>query len=335
MTWPAGNQLVIACLDEGSAGRAAAYVGGALARRLCSRLVLATVAPAAPTVTNGSKPVPSSLQQARSILLRQGRPVFQNAAVGLGPDPELHVESGEPAERLASLAQRECADFIVVGVPTGASNAARRLGSVYLALAGTSPCPVVIVPPSVHDLARADGPVICGVDGSDESLIAARIAIDLGRQLEVSVQLVHVIGRPRLAPTPSDQRGYAARLVASHAEAMRVLLRTANLPAAGLDLRVELGNPADCLADVAAREGALMIVNGSQGRGSNRSRLLGSVSSELALAAVQPLVLVPPGANAGLVARPPIGSARPLGHRGARRRRPARPAMSRAASGPR
>jgi nucleotide-binding universal stress UspA family protein len=306
--WPGASQLVIACLDEGSAGRAAACVGGALARRLCSRLLLVTVAPAAPTVTNGSKPVPSSLRQARSILLRQGRPVLQNAAVGLGPDPELHVESGEPAERLASLAQRECADLIVVGVPTGATDATRRLGSVYLALAGTSPCPVVIVPPSVPDLAWADGPVICGVDGSDESLAAARIAIELARQLQAPIQLVHVKGRPRLAAAPSDQRGYGARLVASHAAAMRVLLRTANLPAASLDLRVELGNPAECLADIAAREGALMIVNGSQGRGSNRSRLLGSVSSELALAAVQPLVLVPPGANAGLLARPPIGA---------------------------
>ena len=182
-------------------------------------------------------------------------------------------------------------------------------GASDLALAGTSPCPVVIVPPSVHDLARADGPVICGVDGSDESLIAARIAIDLGRQLEVSVQLVHVIGRPRLAPAPSDQRGYATRLVASHAEAMRVLLRTANLPAAGLDLRVELGNPAACLADVAAREGALMIVTGSQGSGSNRVEAVG-VGVVYSPSLRSSRWFVAPGTNAGLL-RPPTGNARP------------------------
>ena len=313
---PAATKLVIACLDEGPAGSAAACIGGALARRLCSRLVLATVAPAA---------------QGRSILLRQGRSVLQDAAAGVGPDPELCVEVGEPAERLVSLAQRERADLVVVGVPVGASAATPRLGSVYLALAGTSPCPVVIVPPSVQDLAQAAGPVVCGVDGSEESLVAARIAVELARQLEAPVQLVHVTGRPRLAGQPGDQRGYAARLVASHAAAMRVLLRAEDVPPAVLDLRVELGSPAERLADVAAREGALMIVNGSQGRGSTRSRLLGSVSSELALSAVQPLVLVPQGAGAGRPghSRTPIEQARPPGRARVRRPRPARPAITR------
>jgi nucleotide-binding universal stress UspA family protein len=264
---------------------------------------------------------------------RQGRSVLQDAAAGVGPDPELRVESGEPAERLASLAQRERADLVVVGVPTGAPDTSRRLGGVYLALAGTSPCPVMIIPPSVHDLARAAGPVVCGVDGSNESLVAAGIAVELARQLEAPLQLVHVTGRPRLAGEPGDQRGYAARLVARHAAAMRVLLPTANLPAAARDLRVELGSPAECLADVAAREGALMIVNGSQGRGSNRSGLLGSVSSQLALAAAQPLVLVPRGTSTGLLARTPIESAPPLEHPGARRRRSAQPRIIWAASG--
>jgi predicted DsbA family dithiol-disulfide isomerase len=45
--------------------------------------------------------------------------------------------------------------------------------------------------------------------------------------------------------------------------------------------------------------GALLIVNGSRGRASGRSGLLGSISSELALTAPQPLMLVPPGAGAG------------------------------------
>jgi nucleotide-binding universal stress UspA family protein len=254
--------------------------------------MLATVAPALP---GGSDPAPSLLRQGRSILLRQSRSVLQHAADGLGPDPELRVEFGEPAERLGSLAQRERAALLVVAVQDRAPAAGRWLGSVYLALAGTVPCPVAIVPPSVEDLSRAAGPIVCGVDGSDHSLAAVGVAVGLARRLAVPVQLVHVATRPRL----SGEWDYGPRLLGGHAAAMRVLLRAANVPQSALDLRVELGEPAERLADVAAREGALLIVNGSRGRG--RSALLGSVSSGLARTASQPVVLV--GARVGRLDR--------------------------------
>lgn len=329
------DNVVITCVDDGPTGSAAALVGGSLARRLCSPLMLATVMPVASHARGGDYRIPSLLPQGRSLLLRQGRTILAAAAAGVGPDPELWVEFGEPAERLTSLAQRKRAGLLVVTAPTVASAARSQLGCVYLALAGTSPCPVVIVPPSVDDLPRGHGPIVCGVDGSDESLAAIGVAVALARRLEAPVQLVHVAERPRLAARPGDRRGYAARLVASHAAAMRVLLRAEDVSPAALDLRVELGNPAECLADVAAREEALMIVNGSQGRGSTRSRLLGSVSSELALSAVQPLVLVPQGAGAGRPgqSRTPTEEARPPGRVRVHRPRPARPAITRVTSG--
>ena len=94
---------VIACLDEGRAGAAAAGVAGSLSRRLCSPLVLATVTAArAPRV--GRQLDPSPVERARSVLLSQGASILADAADGAGPDPELRVELGEPAERLASLA---------------------------------------------------------------------------------------------------------------------------------------------------------------------------------------------------------------------------------------
>jgi nucleotide-binding universal stress UspA family protein len=144
-------------------------------------------------------------------------------------------------------------------------------------------------------------PILCGVDGSDESLAAARVAVDLGRRLDAPVQLIHVTERPRLSGRRLSDGGYGARLVASHAAATRVLLRAADIPHAALNLRVELGGAAERLADIAAREGAQLIVNGSSGRGA-RGRLLGSVSSCLALTASQPLVLVQPGGRAAVVA---------------------------------
>jgi nucleotide-binding universal stress UspA family protein len=312
------TNLLILCLDDGPGGAAAARVGRSLARRLCAPLMLATVSPAAPQLAGGFDPAPSLLRQGRSILLRQGRSILADAADGLAPDPVLGVEFGEPAERLVSLAQRERAALLVVGVPHRSS--ARPLGSVYQALAGTAPCPVVIVSPSVGELSRTAGPIVCGVDGSDQSLAAARVAAELRRQLEDPVRLVHVADRPPLAGRPGDDRGYTARLLASHAAPMRILLRAAHGPQAALDLRVEFGRPGQRLADVAAREGALLIVNGSRGCGSGRSALLGSVSSELARTGPRPLMLVPPGADAA-----PLDHPRERAEQARRLARPRRP----------
>jgi nucleotide-binding universal stress UspA family protein len=293
---------VIACLDEGPAGAAAARLAGSLARRLCSPLVLATVAapwaPGGPDGELGSSPV----ARARAVLLSQGASIFADAAVDVGPDPELRIELGEPAERLASLAQQTGARLLVVGVPDRCSVPGRALGNVYLALAGTSPCPVVVVPPSMEALGPVGAPILCGVDGSDESLRAAGVAVDLARRLDAPVQLVHIAERPRLSGSRMTDGGYGARVVASHAAAMRVLLRAANLPQAAPDLRVELGGAAERLADIATREGAQLIVNGSRGRGARSSALVGSVSSCLALTASQPLVLVRAGGRAAVVA---------------------------------
>ena len=221
-----------------------------------------------------------------------GASILADAADGAGPDPELRVELGEPAERFASLAHQTGARLVVFAVPDDCAAPGSALGNAYVALAGTAPCPVVVVPPSMEAIQPAGGPILCGVDGSDESLRAARVAIDLGRRLDVPVQLVHVAERPRLSGSPLSAGDYGARLVARHAAAMRVLLRAANFPHAALDLRVELGGAAERLADLATREGAQLIVSGSSGRGARSGALLGSVSSCLARQASQPLVLV-------------------------------------------
>lgn len=292
---------VIACLDEGRAGAAAACVAGSLSRRLCSPLVLATVT-AARAPGEARQLGPSSVARARSVLLSQAASILADAADGAGPDPELRVELGEPAERLASLAHRTGAHLLVLGVPDDCAAPGRALGNAYIALASTAPCPVVVVPPSMEALPPVGGPILCGVDGSDESLRAARVAVDLARRLDVPAQLVHVAERPRLSGSQPADGGYGARLVASHAAAMRVLLRAANLPEAALDLRVELGGAAERLVNTAAREGAQLIVNGSSGRGARCGTLFGSVSSRLALTASQPVVLVRAGARDALVA---------------------------------
>jgi hypothetical protein len=92
--------------------------------------MLATVAPAAPQIPGSFDPSRSLFRQGRSILLRQGSSIFDDAAEGVGPDPVLRVECGEPAERLVALAQREGAALLVIGLPDRLSAGRCQLGNV-------------------------------------------------------------------------------------------------------------------------------------------------------------------------------------------------------------
>ena len=95
--------------------------------------------------------------------------------------------------------------------------------------------------------------------------------------------------------------------------------------------RVEVGVPAERLADLADEEDAELIVVGSRGRGAFKAAFLGSVSNSLVGVARCPVVIVPPGAAGGVV-NSQHGRDRRSGVRSARR--PPRRAEGQGAGGP-
>src|SRR5215218_2808525 len=119
-------------------------------------------------------------------------------------------------------------------------------------------------------LQPSEAPILCGVDGSDDSLAAARIAVDLGRRLDAPVQMIHVTERPRLSGSRLTEGDYGARLVAKPRRGNAVLLRAANIPQPALDLRVELGGA----------RGALGGYCGARGRPADRQRFERARSSK-------------------------------------------------------
>jgi nucleotide-binding universal stress UspA family protein len=180
---PADAGPVIACVDEGPGGCAVARVTDTLARRLRLPVLLATVQP----VTSGERgavgPSPRVVRRGRSLLARAARELDQPA--------DRRVVFGEPAERLIALADREAAELVVT--PARDHGPMKTpLGSVYLALAGAGPCPVVVVPRDLETPSAADGPVICGIDGSAGSLAAAGVAKELARRSDTQLRLIHV-----------------------------------------------------------------------------------------------------------------------------------------------
>ena len=150
--------------------------------------------------------------------------------------------------------------------------------------------------------------IVCGIDGSrtarDAASAAALLASMVGRELI----LVHVIeplvavGYPRHGhildryahPEPTNEEplaGAGKRILEALVEELQLDPLTAQ--------RVEMGEPAHVLVDVAEVEGAELIVVGTRGRGKVASAFLGSISSAAVSLSSCPVLVVPSGAAIG------------------------------------
>jgi nucleotide-binding universal stress UspA family protein len=130
--------------------------------------------------------------------------------------------------------------------------------------------------------------IICGVDGSRQSLHALRTAANMARRLDARLVAAHVAD-PIGATFAYDGVGGAGGLgrapvlltgpeVEREAAAAVVTRSVVDADAEIAEQRVLSGNPAESLADFADEEAAMLIVVGSRGRGAVKAAFLGSCS---------------------------------------------------------
>jgi nucleotide-binding universal stress UspA family protein len=135
--------------------------------------------------------------------------------------------------------------------------------------------PVVIVPAGAADdfrrtLLEQRCSVVCGVDGSEESELAARHAARLAEHLRIRLVLAHAYGQgvapARAGALPPNG---ALTLDDEMRAGRQILERTGERIAADVDvtLRLELGEAAAAIKHVARLESAALVVTGSRGRG--------------------------------------------------------------------
>jgi nucleotide-binding universal stress UspA family protein len=148
--------------------------------------------------------------------------------------------------------------------------------------------------------------IVCGVDGSLDSVAAlaeaARLADRLGARLVLAnvVEYAHApyVGVSVIGPVNAPQVPLTAELEEQKRAAERLLQEMATQ--AGLETaerRVVSGMAAERLADLADEVDAELIVVGSRGRGAFKAAFLGSVSTSLIGVARCPVLVVPPGAT--------------------------------------
>jgi nucleotide-binding universal stress UspA family protein len=139
-----------------------------------------------------------------------------------------------------------------------------------------------------------DGPVVCCVDGSDESRAAAELAAFLAEQLELGVVLLAVVGavtQPGVSAAPAGQERLAAAERREAEEALGEVAAAVGAPEASR--RVEFGAAAERILSVCKAEDASLVVLGTRGRGRMKTAMLGSVSREVAARAPCPVLVVP------------------------------------------
>lgn len=136
------------------------------------------------------------------------------------------------------------------------------------------------------------GTIVCGVTESADGRAAAELARALGARLDLRLVLVHVIdgvpiGAKESVTTRQRQTG-----------AEQLLNETAREIGNGTEKRVVLGERAEALAQVAADEGADLIVLGSRAAGLGSRKLRCALARELEATTPVPVVVAPPATRA-------------------------------------
>lgn len=209
-------------------------------------------------------------------------------------DPEVALTSSGPwggAARLLVEAS-DHARLIVVGHRGRGRLTSAVLGTVSLQTAAHARCPVVVLRPGQVHSHQAPR-VIVGVDGSRDSVRAARFAFESAAPDGV-VAVVHawwleVIDGVVVTTPESEEWGRVTEQKSALTEKALTGLRD-EFPDVALTVRIERASATQALLS-AAREADLLVV-GSRGRGGFAGLLLGSVSQHMLVGSPCPVAVV-------------------------------------------
>jgi nucleotide-binding universal stress UspA family protein len=286
---------VLCPVDFSDISLRALHHAAALARWYDARLTVLHTVPVAPVMD-----VPPL------VLDERGRQEFmerlQYFAAPVPPDVtmDMRVEQAQSIhEGIQTFASSAGVDLVVIG-SHGRSGVSRvLLGSVAERVLRQAPCPTMIVPARAHDVVPEEPirfrTILCPVDFSDNSLLAAEYAITLAEEADAQLRLLHVVSTP---PELDELQ--------SSLQHVRSLVYTDRLRR--LDDLIPAEAPSYCSVLSAVRTGVVhreilaaatehssdLIVLGAHGRGRLDAMVFGSNAARVARAAHCPVLVVRP-----------------------------------------
>ena len=286
---------ILLATDGSEEATLAAATASGLANRTGSELHVLTVGPGYPYYELPDYParfeevVDAQRREAREVLDEQVGKIEESG----GTVEEAHLEMGTPPGRaIVHLGEELGAGLVVVG-GRGLSPMKRTvMGSVSSSVVHHAHCPVLVVRGERRDYLQ--GKILLALDGSEESSVAARAAVELADRMESELHVVHV-GEVRPVYHP-ERHGYQALYEELQERAQRLLdeqvneIRSAGGTVANAHLR--MGRPDEEIVVLGEEIAAGLIVTGSRGLRGMRRALMGSVSDSVVRHANCPVMVV-------------------------------------------
>jgi nucleotide-binding universal stress UspA family protein len=282
-----------------SSTRALAHAA-ALARWYAAQLTVLHVVPTFdPMQVQAELGVPVQIvnPMTREEVVGSMRPFLEQA--GVSPDAHLVAEAGDASTTIVDQALTMRADLIVIGTHGRRGFKRLLLGSVTETVLHEAPCPVLTVSP--HTAAATSDVVtfkriLCPIDFSPSALQALGFALDLARQADGRVTLLHVFEwLPEDEPRSSahfnvpEFRGY---MVNDARERLRSLVTEESRAWCEIDDVIVSGRAHREILREAEARSADLVVMGSQGRGGVGLALFGSTTHQVVRRAACPVLTV-------------------------------------------
>lgn len=222
----------------------------------------------------------------------------RDVAKEVAPDIEIGhtVVEGSPIDMLLDLSKD--ATMIVMGSRGLGGLSGMVLGSVSAAVVAHASCPVVVVR---EDNAVTDetkyGPVVVGVDGSDVSVKATRVAFEEAHARGAELVAVHTylenqVHEPMAGAILAEDQWKQFEREREEKLSSELAPLVEEFPDVRVKKVVTRDRPVRALVEQS--KNAQLLITGSHGRGGFKGMLLGSTSRALLQAAPCPMMVVRP-----------------------------------------
>ena len=293
------NRILCPVDFSDSSNRALAHAA-ALARWYAAELTVLHVVPTFdPMQVHAELGVPVQIvnPMTREQVIGSMRPFLEQA--GVSPAAHLVAEAGDASTTIVDQALTTRAELIVIGTHGRRGFKRLLLGSVTETVLHEAPCPVLTVSP--HTAAATSSVVsfkriLCPIDFSPPSLQALGFALDLARQADGRVTLLHVFEwLPEDEPRSSTHfnvpefRGY---MVADARERLRSLVTEESRAWCEIDDVIVSGRAHREILRAAEARASDLIVIGAQGRGGVGLAMFGSTTQQVVRSASCPVLTV-------------------------------------------